>query len=485
MSLIHPGGSSLFIPQSRLEPGEKGDPDDDRSPDFKIAFVLCLIALVEGMDITLIGSAQHVFFDDFPGYSLWTEGSLAIAQGVFQNMGGAFWGIVADRGWMSRNKILIFGTAIQAMCTIGLALSFQTWMLFPMRALNGFFLAGLRPISTSIVSDMTALKHQGRYFGYMQGLWNLGMSGTGIIVAANAQDPIFGYSGWRFCYIVVSTFGLMSCALCAIILPNIKSAPLTPEEASEGPCAVVVSEIKKMLTFFRMGSFNIMIGQGIFGSVPWTVLPKLTQYAYCCGFGNAAVGQLQMPGLAGAIGGNLGGLISDCLFKKIGVHARPLTAELSVLLRLPLIYTLWYGIAPMSEFQTIEIMLILQVAFYLVAPWSQPGCNFPVLGVIVTGKDRNKVICWEMAFENTAATLVGAYAVPVVQSALGLKFDYNKNLTPNMEWAVALSTGVTVTVMGCWGITGILYSGLHYTFPRDVERLEQEKKGLTSELAKF
>merc|ERR1712060_338012 len=81
-------------------------------------------------------------------------------------------------------------------------------------------------------------------------------------------------------------------------------------------------------------------------------------------------------------------------------RGRPLTAMLTVAMGVPLQFILWYGIEPGSALNNVWVFFLIQALFNLTAVWAQPGCNFPVLGQIVTGKDRNKVMCWEMAFEN-------------------------------------------------------------------------------------
>merc|ERR1712203_22929 len=209
-----------------------------------------------------------------------------------------------------------------------------------------------------------------------------------------------------------------------------------------GTCAVIASEIKAMLRFLRYPSFVLMICQGIFGSIPWIVLGNLNLYARLCGFEQWTLFWLGFPGLFGMLGGFLGGLVSDRLTKQMGPRGRPLTAMLTVGFGIPLQYMLWYGIHPGSFFNNVWTFVAIQVFFNLLANWAQPGCNFPVLGQIVTGKDRNKVMCWEMAFENTCATIIGSNAVPYV-----------------IQWLICFC----------------VYSGLLWSFPLDVKRVEGEK----------
>merc|ERR1711879_848093 len=97
------------------------------------------------------------------------------------------------------------------------------------------------------------------------------------------------------------------------------------------------------------------------------------------------------------------------------------------------------------------------------------------LGQIVTGKDRNKVMCWEMAFENTMATIIGSNAVPYVIKAFGsnkITYDGHQDLDQ------ARTLGFAQAIMICcpWLICFAVYSLLLRSFPADLKRVEKEKE---------
>merc|ERR1712007_399097 len=141
---------------------------------------------------------------------------------------------------------------------------------------------------------------------------------------------------------------------------------------------------------------------------------------------------------------------------------------------MPLQYALWYGIPPGSFFNNVWTFVAILALFNLTAVWAQPGCNFPVLGQIVTGKDRNKVMCWEMAFENTMATIIGSNAVPLVIQAFGSdKITYNGQ--QDLEQARTLGLAQTVIICIPWMICFGVYSLLLWSFPIDVKRVEKEQ----------
>merc|ERR1712060_275350 len=126
-----------------------------------------------------------------------------------------------------------------------------------------------------------------------------------------------------------------------------------------------------------------------------------------------------------------------------------------------------------SALNSVWVFFLIQALFNLTAVWAQPGCNFPVLGQIVTGKDRNKVMCWEMAFENTCATIIGSNAVPYVIKWLGSD-DIDFNGETDLVQARALGTAQALIVCIPWLICFGVYSGLLWSFPVDLERVQSE-----------
>merc|ERR1712217_511982 len=150
---------------------------------------------------------------------------------------------------------------------------------------------------------------------------------------------------------------------------------------------------------------------------------------------------------------------SDVLNKKIGPRSRGLTAVMTVAMGIPQQYMLWYGIAPGSAWNNVYAFVAILILFNLLAGWAQPGCNFPILGQIVTGKDRNKVMCWEMCFENSMAIIIGNTALPVIVEALsGGQIDYDEGV--NLEDARTLGTATALIACVAWSICMVVYAGL-------------------------
>jgi len=264
-------------------------------------------------------------------------------------------------------------------------------------------------------------------------------------------------------------------------MPDVPAAPLSEEEKQQGVCAMMRSEIQSMIRFLRYPSFVLMICQGIFGSIPWIVIGNLNLYVRLCGFEQWTLRWLALPGFFGIAGGFLGGLLSDRLTKMIGPRGRPLTAMMTVAFGMPLQYALWYGIPPGSYFNNIWAFVAILALFNLLASWAQSGCNFPVLSQIVTGKDRNKVMCWEMGLENTMANAISNLGVPYIIRWLGSEdIDYQGT---DLEAARVLGTAQALIICIPNLICFAVYSGLLWSFPLDLKRVQEETERDNTELA--
>merc|ERR1712019_14546 len=279
--------------------------------------------------------------------------------------------------------------------------------------------------------------------------------------------------GWRIAFVIVASFAIVASLMALPLMPDVPPPKLAEEEKQQYPLAVAAQEIKTMLTFLRYPSFLLMITQGIFGSIPWIVIGNLILYVRLCGFESWTLFWLSVPGLFGVVGGFLGGIVSDFLYKIIGPRGRPLTAMLTVAMGVPLQFTMWYLIEPGSALNNVWVFFLIQALFSLTACWAQQGCNFPVLGQIVTGKDRNKVMCWETAFENTCATIIGSNAVPYIIQAMGSDgITYNEEA--DLEQARTLGFAQAIMICCPWLICFAVYSLLLWSFPVDIRRVEKE-----------
>ena len=91
----------------------------------------------------------------------------------------------------------------------------------------------------------------------------------------------------------------------------------------------------------------------------------------------------------GIFGNILGGVVADCLAKRLGYHGRPLSAQISVGIGIPLIYLWFMGLPPGSEAATFGVYFAIIASFSMLGNWAQSGTNFPILSDIVPPSNRS------------------------------------------------------------------------------------------------
>lgn len=330
-------------------------------------------------------------------------------------------------------------------------------------------LAALRPISNGIIADTTSEGRRGKIFGRVQAANCFGMFVTSMIAVNMANKEIAGFHGWRVAFLLMGMIAGLVALLVGFLMPE----PPHSEEA--GPartgCAAVLEEIMDLLKFFRIPTFCVMITQGIFGTIPWTVMGNMTLYFQLCGQsdGNASV----LSGastLCGAFGNILGGYVSDGLSRRFGLYGRPLNAQVTVSIALPMMFLIFYGVSP--EHGNFWLYLALIVIFGLLGSWAQSGTNFPVLSEIVPASNRSRVMAWEGALEHSLASAIGPPLVALLATALGYQFSEREAAGVSLSSARALGSAMAAVICIPWAVCFCAYTMLHWTYPRDVCRLQ-------------
>jgi len=449
---------------------------DDREPTYLMQGLLCAVASLEGADTVLLGASMGALIDD-KILKLTDVSYMTISQMVLTNLAAPFWGILADRGIMKRRTILLVGALGQGFVTILLAFVTSMLPMIFLRALNGALLAALRPISNGIVADMTAESKRGKIFGRIQSALLLGMFVTNMTVVPLAPAKnVWGTHGWRVAYVIVGSVSVLVSALVTAFMRE----PPRAEEARDcgaggrgGGCAAAASEVGNLLKFFRMPTFCVMILQGIFGTIPWTVMGYQTLFFQKEGMHNGLVGFLTSIGpVTGAAGNIIGGMVADGLARRFHLHGRPLSAQLTVAFGVPLMYLI-FMVVPMEK-DSFGMYLALSIAFGLLGSWAQSGTNFPILSHIVPSQARSRILAWECALENSIANAVGPLVVSLIaEKAFGYDLGADSGTSEDKDAARALGRALAATICIPWTIDFFLYSLLHWTYPRDVRRLER------------
>merc|ERR1719215_2465662 len=377
--------------------------------------------------------------------------------------------MLADNGTLSRRSIMIIGSLGQGAATVGLAMTTALTPMVLLRGLNGIMLSSLRPISNGVVADCTSDSRRGKVFGQVQSSMTVGMLFTSVLATPIARAEIFGIQGWRSAFVLVGSLSIIVCILLMLFLVDPKG---TKKHESRGVRAAV-EEIKSLLQFFTIPTFTIMILQGIFGTIPWGVLGMMTMYFQMSGLSDGEATVLQTEGLVVGIFGNaLRGYVADALARRYGYHGRPLNAQFTVAVGMPLIAAMFYWIKPGEG--SVYAYFVLLLLWALLGCWAQSGTNFPILCEIVPADKRCRILAWECCLENTIASAVTPFVVASVSTYFGYHFsDENKDdPVAKLESAEALGKSMTLITLVPGVACFCVYSILHCTYERDVKRVK-------------
>ncbi|CAK9011511.1 unnamed protein product [Durusdinium trenchii] len=433
---------------------------------------LCLVSVLEGADMALLPAVFYALQRDL-GLHLQDLATMTLIQGVTTSAVAPFWGILADRGIMKRKHIIVMGCVLQGLVTMLLSVIDQMVGMTLLRALNGALLASLRPVASGIIADVTSEQRRGKVYGVVQFCTNCGLMVGGLVGTPLSTQVVLGFQGWRVAFIGIGSLSVLVgiFAACTMTEP-----PRERSMAQDKDRSAMKQELKKLLSYFRMPTFCALIFQGWFGGIPWNAMGYATLFYQVGGIGDAKAAILAALGQAsGGFGGILGGLIGDRLSRSCPLHGRPLTAQISVTAGIPVAY-LTFMVDPPEGDTAFFYYMGLVIFLGLMATWCGVGVNLPILTEIVRPEGRSTILAWESALESTFACILGNAMVGfLAENVFGYRLEHSEHATVDVESRRALGKALTLTCFTPWLICLIVYSLLHWSYPRDMKRVKQEK----------
>lgn len=312
-----------------------------------------------------------------------------------------------------------------------------------------------------------AANERGKFFGIVQFSANLGTVACAVGTSTISMHLIYGQVyGWRVAFALVANLSILLAFMIFMYMPE------PPRHATCDTMPSIRGEWSKLCRYLRIPTFQVIVLQGMFGSIPWSALSFMIfyfQYVGISDFGASVLFALMMGG--GACGGILGGLVGDRLAQWSPVHGRPLTAQISVACGIPLI-AIVFGVIPRdpSYFSTYCVLIFI---FGVMASWCAAGVNRPILAEIVEERDRASVFAWLVTIDGSFAALLGAPMVGVLaESAFG--YHPSQELVANMpiEQRQINVTALGHALLSCcilpWMLCFMCYAALHVTYSQDV-----------------
>eukprot|EP00300_Choanocystis_sp_HF-7_P012360 c17859_g1_i1.p1 GENE.c17859_g1_i1~~c17859_g1_i1.p1 ORF type:complete len:518 (-),score=88.03 c17859_g1_i1:103-1656(-) len=480
---------------------------------------ICSTALVDNADAVLLPSVFRAFEVQFNvGPSV--LGILSLCQAIVQSLSSPFWGYCADS--FSRRFLLTLGCFIVGVATICVGASQAVWQVGLFRAFTGIGLAAVGPIAQSLISDLVEPSRRGRAFGYLGVMAALGSMFGSIFATSVSQLTILGTKGWRFAFYLLAAVTL----LLGVFVWNItfdpkrggKDGAETSDEEGEAakggehtetendPTEVGEEDVKAeesealllgdkqpksgeepaqdrvrnrksfaewstdILRFFQLRTFRFMALAGIFGCIPWSAMNFTTLFLQYIGFSDVEASTIFSGFQIGAVLGHmLGGYLGDAMAVWSPNYGRVLTAQLSEVLRIPCVVTL-FVLLPRdpSHGLAFSIVLFLQG---LVSTWCPAACNRPILSEIVSPRSRSSVFAMLVALEGS----IGAFGAPMVGFFAENVFGYikSKDALSTMDPVqregnvTALAKSAVLVMSIPWALCIFLFGLIHLSYPTE------------------
>lgn len=410
-------------------------------------------------------------------------GYLTLSRALIQALASPLGGILGhnfNRVWVITGGCLLWGVM-----TGGFSLCTVLWQGMVLSAINGVGLALVIPNAQSITADYYDELDRGKAFGALYMTSALG-GAIGSLYATNqgGYNP-FGIDGWRIVFLAVGIISFGLGILNYFFAHDPRYAQDNKSVLKEHQHGMsfwdALAEMKKIVV---IPSFAIIILQGVAGSIPFQALVFFTLYFQLLGFSNFAASALMSGFLfATAFGGLLGGWIGDKAAAKYPNHGRIVVTQLSIGVGIPMTILLLKGLPYDATTSMAGVYGGLLALMGVLISWAAPACNNPIFAEIVPPHLRNMIYSFDRSFEMALA----ACASPLVGFLAERVFGFHgaaaaggslAGLAEDVAKAKALGNALLVCLVVPWTICLVVYTGLHFTYPKDKQRAQEVKNKL-------
>ena len=332
------------------------------------------------------------------------------------------------------------------------------------RALNGFALGSILPLSQTLLVELVDSTMRGRAFG-MMGLFEK-LAGT-----VAAASVVYYESAWRRPYYALGIF--------SVLMGYISLKELNPSRREKGRLGTSrgkdSSSTTKQLTLkqiiqriVRLPAFVCLVAQGIFGGTPWDIMSFLLLLLDWRGFSKEQIVSIQFTsGLSATLGGWLGGVLGDYAHSVGGTKARIYLAIISVVGGIPLYGLYIYA----TDYRSAVLWSNL---FNLWATWTPPGALRPICADLTRNpSERAQIVSLWIVLEKASGAVFGAPLVGYLTSHMMTEDEMNTTGI-SVGKAEILAQNIFLLSGTFWIVCALFWVAMAVTLPRkrsDVSRV--------------
>ncbi|CAN0919497.1 hypothetical protein LINGRAHAP2_LOCUS31489 [Linum grandiflorum] len=190
-----------------------------------------------------------------------------------------------------RPTVLAMGTFCWAFSTAAVAESSHFLQVAFWRAINGFGLAIVIPALQSFIADSYSDGVRGAGFGLVSLVGNLGGIGGGALATIMAGHEFWGVPGWRFAFVMMASLSFVIGFLVFMFVVDPRTAPSTRsvsesssardeliEKSNISTTSMWLESWRAMGSVLKVKTFQVIVLQGIVGSLPWTAMVFFTMW---------------------------------------------------------------------------------------------------------------------------------------------------------------------------------------------------------------
>ncbi|KAK9285001.1 hypothetical protein L1049_024183 [Liquidambar formosana] len=380
-----------------------------------------------------------------------------------------------------RPTVLAMGTLCWALSTAAVGASHQFLQVAVWRAVNGFGLAIVIPALQSFIADSYLDAVRGTGFGLLNVVGTIGGIGGGVMATVMAGQRFWGIQGWRCAFIMMATLSALIGFLVFLFVidprKTIKTTRDTGEDSERNDLmdkgnfsstSIWMESWTAMKAVIKVKTFQVIVLQGIVGSLPWTAMVFFTMWFELIGFDhNGAAALLSIFATGCAMGSLIGGLVADRMSHIYPHSGRVMCAQFSAFMGIPFSWFLLKVIPQsVSSYYTFAATLFLMG---LTISWNGTAVNGPIFAEVVPAKHRTMIYAFDRAFEGSFSS----FAAPMVGILSEKIYGYDpKSVDPNsgsVREAFALSRGLFTMMAVPFGLCCLFYTPLYLIFRRDRE----------------
>lgn len=403
-------------------------------------------------------------------------GYLTFIRNFVQALSSPLAGILALH--YDRPSVLAMGTACWALSTAAVGASQHFQQVAFWRAINGFGLAIVIPALQSFIADSYKDGSRGAGFGFLSLVGSIGGIGGGVLATVMAGHEYWDMPGWRCSFLIMALLSLVIGFLVFMFVvdpgrpslsthasdDNLERASLVGKGTSAMP--VWRESCSAMRAIMKVQTFQIIVLQGIVGTLPWTAMVFFTMWFELIGFDNKSSAVLNSLFAVGCASGSLlGGLIADRLSQFYPDTGRIMCAQFSAFMGIPFSYFLLNCIPQTVDNWTTFAWTLFFMG--LTISWCATCANNPMFAEVVPPKHRTMIYAFDRAFEGSFASFAAPAVGILTEKIYGYDSKSASSLHGSAPEALALSRGLLTMMVLPFALCSLFYTPLYFVFKRD------------------